>query len=145
MASEVPFLQLFCRWSDCGEMFFVCRPCYRGQAYCSPQCRRQSRQQQRRKANRRYEQDPEVRRDRRDYQRDYRKRLREICVTDQSSVIVCGLGSISEPAAKIASESPAEEEVHIGPKRTWRERFGRIVCIICGRVGNFVAAFVRRE
>ena len=145
MASEVAFRQLFCRSADCGEMFFICRPCYRGQAYCSDKCRRMNRRQQRQQANRRYQQDREVRRDHRDYQREYRKRLRESRVTDQSSIIECGWGSISEPLVKTEPESPAAEEPHDTPKSRWRERFGRIVCIICGRVGKFVAAFVRRE
>ena len=145
MASEVAFRQLFCRWVECGEMFFICRPCYRGQAYCSDECRRKTRRQQRQKANRRYQQDPEVRRDHRDRQREHRKRLLESRVTDQSSTIECGWGSISGPLAKSEPESPPAEEPHDLPKPTWRERFGRIICIICGRVGKFVAAFVHRE
>jgi len=60
-------------------------------------------------------------------------------------MIRCALGSICEPVGKIEPESPPEQEAHDPPKLTWRERFGRIVCIICGRVGSFVAAFVRRE
>ena len=142
MASEVAFRQLFCRLAECGEMFFICRPCYRGQVYCSDECRRKMRQQQRQKANRRYQQDPEIRRDHRDRQRERRKRLIESRVLDQSSTIECGWGSISEPLAKNETESPPREEPHDLPKATWRERFGRIVCIICGRVGKFVAAFL---
>ena len=145
MASEVAFRQLFCRSVDCREMFFICRPCYRGHAYCSDECRRETRRQQRQKANRRYQQDPEVGRDYRDHQREYRKRLRESRVTDQSSTIECGWGSISEPLVKNEPESPREEEPHDRPKPTWRDYFSRIVCSICGRVGKFVAAFVRRE
>lgn len=145
MASEVSFRQLFCRGAGCGLMFFICRPCYRGQAYCSDECRRVSRQQQRRKANRRYEQDPEVRQDHRDRQREYRKQLRDSCVTDQSSIIECGSGRICGPLVKTEPESPPAEEAHEHRKPTWRERFGRIVCIICGRVGKWVAALIRRE
>lgn len=126
-------------------MFFICGPCYRGQAYCSEECRRKTRQQQRQKANRRYEQDPEVQRDHRNRQREHRKRLLERRVTDQSSTIECGWVSISEPLAKNEPESPPEEEPHDPPKPTWRERFSRIVCSICGRVGKFIDAFVHRE
>jgi hypothetical protein len=126
-------------------MFFICRPCYRGQAYCSEECRQQCRQQQRQKANRRYQQDPEVRRDHRDRMREYRKQLRAIRVTDQSSVIDCGSGSICGPLVKVVPETPGAEKLHDQPKAIWRERFSRIICIICGRVGRFVAALIRRE
>jgi len=145
MESEVSFRQLFCRAADCGVMFFICGPCYRGQAYCSEECRQQCRQQQRQKANRRYQQDPEVRRDHRDRMRAYRKQLREIRVTDQSSIIDCGSGSICEPLVKVIPETPPAEKLHDQPKAIWRERFSRIICIICGRVGRFVAALIRRE
>lgn len=126
-------------------MFFVCQPCYRGQAYCSDDCRQKMRRQQRRKANRRYEQDPEIRQDHCARQRDYRERQRLRRVTDQSSIIECGSGSIGGPLVKTASESPTVEEQHEPSKSTWRERLGRVVCIICGRVGRFIGAFVRRE
>jgi hypothetical protein len=145
MESEVSFRQLFCRAAGCGVMFFICRPCYRGQAYCSVECRRQSRQQQRRKANRRYQEDPEVRRDHRDRMREYRKQLREIRVIDPSSIIDCGSGSISGPLVNAVSETPPAEKPHDQPRATWRERFSRIICIICGRMGKFIAARIRRE
>jgi hypothetical protein len=145
MAGEVPFRQLFCRAADCRVMFFICRPCYRGQAYCSLECRRKTRQQQRRKANRRYEQDPEVRQDHRDRQREYRRRRRASRVTDQSSTIECGWGSICEPLVQTEPDPPPAEEPDDLPKSTWRERLGRIVCALCGRIGKLVVAFIRRE
>ena len=145
MESEVSFRQLFCRAADCGVMFFICRPCYRGQAYCSEECRRKCRQQQRQKANRRYQQDPEVRRDHRERMREYRKQLREMRVIDQSSIIDCGSGSICGPLVKVIPETPSAEKLHDQPKAIWRERFSRIICTICGRVGRFVAALTRRE
>jgi hypothetical protein len=66
-------------------------------------------------------------------------------VTDQSSMIDCDSGSICGPLVKMEPESPPAEELHDQPKPAWRERLGRIVCIICGRVGRFVAALIRRE
>jgi hypothetical protein len=167
MAGEVEFRQLFCRAVDCVKMFFICRPCYRGQAYCSDPCRRQMRLQQQREANRRYQADPEVRQDHCNRQREYRNRFRESRVRDPSSTIDCGWGAIPEPLVKTEPESPQPEEPEEPPKPTsrdddeycdpslqsehdplkptWRNGFSPIVCIICGRVGNFVAAFVRRE
>lgn len=145
MASEVAFRQLFCRAAACGVMFFICRRCYRGQAYCSTQCRHKTRQQQRRKANRRYQQDPEVGQDHCDRQREYRKRLCESRVTDQSSLIEHSWGSIYEPLAAIQAASPPEEESVDAPKVTRLERFSRIICHICGRWGQWISAFIRRE
>lgn len=125
-------------------MFFICRPCYRGHAYCSDECRQKSRREQLRRANRRYQEDPEVRLDHCERMREYRKRARQSCVIDQSSIIECGSGSIGGPLVD-ADKSPAVEKPHESPKASWRERFGRVVCIVCGRVGRFVAARIRRE
>jgi hypothetical protein len=145
MASEVPFRQLFCRSATCGVMFFICRRCYRGQAYCSDSCRHTMRRQQRRKANRRYQQDLEIRLDHRDRQREYRKRRCQSRVTDQSSPRECGWGSITEPLAKTETESPPVKESQDAPAISWRARFSRIVCRLCGRWGQFITAFARRE
>jgi hypothetical protein len=125
-------------------MFFICRPCYRGQAYCSDQCREKSRREQLRKANRRYQEDPEVREDHRERMREYRRRARESRVIDQSSVIECGSGSICGPLVN-QDEPPALEKPHEPPKPSWRERFNRVVCSICGQAGRFIAALIRRE
>jgi hypothetical protein len=125
-------------------MFFICRPCYRGQVYCSGECRQKSRREQLRKANRRYQQDPEVRQDHRERMREYRRQVRESRVIDQSSIIECDSGSICGPLVD-ADESPAVEEPHERPKHSWRDHLSRVACIICGRVGRFVAALIRRE
>jgi len=143
--AEASFRQRFCRAIGCGVMFFICRPCYRGQTYCGDECRRRSRRQQLRQANQRYQQDPQVRQDQCDRMREYRRRVRQASVIDQSSIIAFGSGNIGEPLEKAATESPTVEEPHDLPKRSWRERFGRVVCIICGRMGRFVAARIRRE
>lgn len=144
MVKELAFYQLFCRAVGCGVMFFVCRSCYRGHAYCCEACRQKARRQQLRAANRRHQQSPEGRSDHRDRQRDYRQRARS-CVTDQSSRTGCDFGSISRPLAELQAETPAAEAPDDPLKLTWRERFVRIVCIICGRVGRFIDVFFRRE
>ncbi len=41
-----------CRW--CGEIFYICRSCWRGQAYCSDQCREAGKRKTRREAQKRY-------------------------------------------------------------------------------------------
>lgn len=47
-------LEVHCRW--CGTRFFICRRCWRGQAYCSDECRCQGRLRVHREAQRRYRQ-----------------------------------------------------------------------------------------
>jgi hypothetical protein len=145
MVTEVAFRQLFCRADGCGAMFLICRPCYRGHAYCSEGCRQQTRQRQRLKANRRYEQDWEVRQDHRDRQRNCRERQHIVDVTDHTSATRGACGSMSGPLAEARKIPPAEKNAQDLPKPAWGERFRRIVCIICGRVGRFITAFTRRE
>jgi len=125
-------------------MFFICRPCYRGQAYCSETCRQKNRRIQRRKANQRYECDEGVRLDHRNRQRDYRQRLRECRVTDQSSAAADGSCRMRPPQRACDSEARAVEELHEEPKNVWN-RIAGIVCRYCGRVGKFIAARIRRE
>jgi hypothetical protein len=145
--AEIAFLQRFCRAAACRAMFFVCRPCYRGQAYCSDPCRRQARRQQRRQANRRYQQDPGVRKDHRDRERERRELLRGSRVSDHTSAAACASGTIAPPMTGTGCGPPSAEEPHDRPlvPAVWRGRLGRIVCIICGRLGKFVSAFTRRE
>lgn len=145
MIIEIPFRQLFCRADGCGAMFLICRPCYHGQAYCSEECGWRARQRQRLEANRRYEQDWEVRQDHRDRQRAWRERQRGLVVTDHTSALGGGCGSMSGPVAETRKIPPGEKNAQNSPKPAWGECFWRIVCIICGRVGRFISAFTRRE
>jgi hypothetical protein len=103
-----------------------------------------ARREQVRQANQRYQQSTEGRLDHRDRQKDYRQR-RSCRVTDQSSPNACGQGRISQPWVKLESEPPTTENPTDDlAKRTWRESFRRIFCILCGRWGRFIAVF-RRE
>ncbi len=127
-------------------MFLICRPCYRGHAYCSEVCRRQTRQRQRLEANRRYEQDQEVRQDHRDRQRAFRERQRGAGVTDQSSAADRAWCRMAGPLAETRKIQPAEKNnAQDSQKPAWGGRFLGIVCIICARVGRFITAFTRRE
>ena len=144
---EVPSRQLFCRGDSCGVMFFICRSCYRGHAYCSDECRREARRIQRRNANQRYEQDAGVREDRRNRQRELRERQRAGRVTDQSSNSGYDRSSMGAPLAEAADSTPPAERKPPQdlPRPAWDRGVRRIVCVICGRVGRFIAAFARRE
>jgi hypothetical protein len=92
--TEVVLRQRVCRTGGCGQVFWICRHCDRGQHYCSMLCRQQARRQQRRLANRRYQQTPYGRDDHRDRQREYRRRRIQARVTDLSSLALSSNGRI---------------------------------------------------
>ena len=60
--------------SACGKMFLLCRPCDRGNRYCSEACSASIRRESLKAARRRHRQSAEGRADHRDRQRDYRRR-----------------------------------------------------------------------
>ncbi len=142
MAREFVLRQLFCRGSDCGVMFFICRSCYRGQVYCGDGCRHRMRREQRRRANRRYEQDPEVRADHCQRQRAYRKRRREGRVTDHTSAGRCRSGSIGTPLPETGMRTSLAEVFDDRPRFQRLKEAIRLVCIFCGRTGGFIDAFL---
>ena len=126
------FYQRRCNAQDCAALFFICRPCYRGQRYCSSPCRRQSRREQRRAANCRHQQSREGRLDHRDRQEAYRLRRARLFVTDQGSATESGSGSICQP-------DPIGPSVRdVVPQR-------RVCCAVCGRRGTFIDMSMRRE
>ena len=115
-------------------MFWVCRPCFRGQAYCREACRHRQRAQQRRRANHRHQQSSEGRLDHRDRQRTYRTRLAR--VTDQGSE------PIAPSCTLLSSEVPATPGTAIEEVRHARTTLsGRPRCLVCGRVGSWVVPF----
>ena len=85
MASTVGYRTLRCRGVGCGAVFYICRSCYRGQAYCGDECRAPAQRRQRRTANAKHQRSPEGRLDHRDHQRAYRARCRLRGVTDTPS------------------------------------------------------------
>lgn len=124
LAEQVTFRQRFCRAEACGAMFCVCRPCDRGQRYCSERCRDKSRRGQRRAANRRHQQSPEGRLDHRDRQREYRRRLVVVRVTDQGSERQVDFSNLPSPSALVLDRSGSE-----------------VVCRVCGRKGTLIDPF----
>ena len=130
---QLLFFQQHCHASDCAALFFICRPCYRGQRYCGARCRQNTRRQQRRCANRRHQQSLEGRLDHRDRQRAYRLRKVLCRVTDQGSEAELTSGSIAQPDP-------------VAPTgRGHVERRRRMCCLVCGRRGVLIEMFRRRE
>jgi len=129
---EVVLRQRICRGIGCGQLFWICRHCDRGQRYCSATCRHQAYRQQRRLANRRHQQSPEGRLDHRDRQRQYRGRriIRvRLTVTDETSLrsTLC----LRMPL-EVARSTPVD------PQSRSRWFSGWLRCIVCGRHGRFV-------
>lgn len=148
---EPQFHQRFCRASGCGALFWVCRSCWRGQAYCTSSCRSGERLVQRRRANQRHRRSADGRADHRDRQRRYRQRRSSESVTDQGS------GRLPEgpklavadppPASTLSCEAERPQESayareNVGgrlfPGRLWQLR-----CSRCGRRGRFASVFTR--
>jgi hypothetical protein len=75
-----PFTLREARCRHCSRIFYVCRYCDRGQAYCSVECRITRQKTIRQRANRRHQTSREGRRDHADRQRRYRLRKK---VTDK--------------------------------------------------------------
>jgi len=143
MAPGLVLRQLFCRAVGCGQMFFICLSCYRGQTYCSRECRQKSRREQLRQANRRYQQSWEARLDHRDRQRQYRQR-RFCRVTDQSSPVPYSCRRISRARLGESTPPAAEEFCAVCPPSR-HERFDCLFCMVCGRWGQFIEIFRNRR
>ena len=71
--------------STCQKIFVVCKPCYRGQKYCSNSCRASGYELSRKVARQKYEKTIEAKLDHRDRSQRYRQSLKQKSVTDKSS------------------------------------------------------------
>lgn len=126
----------------CCAVFWICRRCDRGHAYCSDQCRAASRREQRRRARQRHERSPEGRLDHRDRQREYRARVR---VPDQSSIRVAERPTLRPPeAADLMQEAFSPPAEVANELVEWLPRPRRaVVCVLCGAPVRWVEAFGR--
>jgi hypothetical protein len=127
---QIPLRQRLCRGQSCGAVFYVCRPCDRGQAYCSSDCRGAARRAQKRAANGRHHRGPEGRADHRDRQREYRRRLVALRVTDQGSG---GLPSLPTLGGAVDE----------APRRFGAMDVGALCCVVCGRRGVLIDPWPR--
>ena len=132
--TEVVLRQRVCRASGCGQVFWICRRCDRGQHYRSHPCRQRTCQQQHRLANRRHQQSPEGRQDHRDRQREYRRRHLSARVTDVSSQMLSSEGRMPLRCAL---------PMHGKANGAMQRHPGLLRCVLCGRLGRFVEPFPR--
>jgi hypothetical protein len=108
-------VMLACR--RCSTPFFVCRKCYRGQAYCGDTCRAAARVVSARAARKQHQSSDAGRLDHRDRQRAYRIRQRAR-VMDHTSPAVPALPKMSPPRSGLARPAPV--------------RVARPTCTRCG-------------
>lgn len=107
---EVSLRRGRCGRPACGRVFYVCRPCDRGQVYCSRDCSEMARVEDVRAARARYRDSDEARADHRDYVRAWRASRR--FVRDQGSQKVAPsskviLGGAPAAAMDVAPASDA--------------------------------------
>lgn len=122
----------------CLVVFWICRWCDRGQAYCTQDCRDEGRARSVREAKRKYLLDEAVREGERQRLREYRARVR-----DQGSKKLAPSASVLAPArsapvdgdARGEGEHDAESD---GPVGGLRPAGGEVPCALCGRRAVFV-------
>jgi hypothetical protein len=130
------FREARCR--HCRVVFYVCRRCDRGQAYCGEDCQRAGRRAVVDAAKRRYRRDALVLADERERLRAYRARVR-----DQGSQEVVFSASVpaaatSEPIVGVdrgGGESDASKDVLVDELCSTS---GEVPCAVCGRRSRFV-------
>lgn len=121
---------VFCRWCNMG--FCVCQCCWRGQAYCSKQCRRSGYRKSHRKAQQRYRQTEKGKRAHRlaENRRYYRKKSPSSKNMDDDT---------SNPPPNMQIGAACE-----GNLTKFHFNFLKF-CHFCGRLGEILSPFPRRR
>ena len=125
----VLLLEIQCRWCRC--LFYLCRSCFRGQAYCCDLCRVAARRENHRKAQQRYRQTLKGKKAHREAENRRRhgwSKKNEKNMDDQTSTML--------PSMSI-NRIRKEENHIIAHPRSPR-------CHFCGSNGHLVAQFPRR-
>jgi len=119
MMGEALLKEVRCKW--CGEIFHVCRSCWRVQVYCGERCRKLCRMQLHREAQRRYRQTAKGKQTHREYEQRRRIKRNEKTMADRGTT--AGSGFDIEPR-KWSGNGP--------------------ICHFCGLPGVVVAQFPHR-
>lgn len=115
----VLLVRIECR--RCAQIFFVCRSCWRGQAYCCEECRQAAQREARRKAQRKYRQTPKGKETHRLQERNRRLRQFEKTMDD-------------------ATTNPDMIHANVLSK----PKYTGSCCHFCGKIGHIVDVFPRR-
>lgn len=97
-----------CKW--CGQVFYVCRPCFRGQVYCCEDCAQEGYRAVQDEARSRHQSSEEGREDHRDQVRESRA-LQKKAVTDDTSTNLALCGTVISDFGPVASSLDALEPV----------------------------------
>lgn len=127
--SVLLLLQLRCRW--CELVFYICRCCFRGQAYCCGECRIAGQRQNHREAQRKYRQTEKGKKAHRQAENRRRYDLSQKSqknMDDASSTVLQGW------CMKLAKA--------VGNRFLYVNKPPR--CHFCGSYGQIVEAFPRR-
>ncbi len=131
--TPVLLLEIECRW--CGNRFYVCRRCWRGQVYCGEECRKTAKLHAHREAQRRYRQTGRGRR----AHREAEKR-RRVGLSKESKEIVDDTGTT--PSVRGLTLHSGSLKACIAQAEKQGCRIGR--CFVCGSWGIIVERFPRR-
>lgn len=112
--------EIRCKW--CGQIFYVCQHCWRGQAYCRDLCRQASQRQSRRLAQQKYRRTKKGKRRHREAEKRRRMRQNKKTMDDASS-----------------TPDPGHAKVARNPKIV------DVCCRFCGKPGRIVKNFPRRS
>ena len=124
---------IHCRW--CGLDCYICRPCFRGQAYCSDECRIEGRLKNRRKAQRKYRRTPKGKKA---HCEDENRRRHGLSKKNQKNMD--DQTTTALPAWGITLLIFAQ--LLISRTKAWFDRTGR--CHFCGSLGKIVDKFPPR-
>jgi hypothetical protein len=127
-----------CARLACGQVFFLCAGCDRGQRYCCRTCAADARRATLLAAGRRYQASHDGRRAHADRQRRYRERRGEK-VTHHRRADPGAAAKVRAPPATSAMEAPASTGVEVPTNVVHHVREHRgACCAACGRPGRFV-------
>ena len=122
-------IKIECRW--CHLLFCICRRCFRGQAYCSDECRIAGKRRSHRESQRRYRQSPKGKKAHREAENRRRYGLSQKNQKKMDDGTSTGLSR----GCKVLSASVQSILLELG-------RTGRCHC--CGSWGVIVKQFPRR-
>jgi hypothetical protein len=155
------------RCALCQVVFWICRPCYRGQGFCGPLCKLTARTTSKRRARARHRESIEGQLDHRDRERDRRRRVRDQeveRVADHTPRFLAAVARVCRPpdppspmpgAVAIhgqghderRTDSDARHDVSGSAPTTAADLVrdtGGAICRFCSRRGLTIAGWARR-
>lgn len=145
---KIEIRQRVCRGPGCGIIFYICRPCDRGQRYHDGVCRHRARLAQRRKANQEYQASFVAKLDHAARQRAYTERKKLKKVTGQGSKTAGPSVTIESAPTRtgVITKKPEKEALHGRPNPFQAHQdagSGLVFCVVCGRSALWLASTPR--